>query len=114
MELTSGMQFTRGRWRVRTIATPGHCVGHFSFLVQGPGASILIGGDQVFCDGRILLQNLPDVDIRQCATSMERLLALEFETLLPGHGRFSLERGKRHLEAAHAVLSGIAVPPNLV
>lgn len=112
-ELASGMEFTKGNLRVKAIATPGHCFGHFSYLIRGPQRSYLVGGDQVFCDGKILLQNLPDVSISETASSMETLLTHEFDGLLPGHGRFSLDNGRRHLELAKATFDAIGVPPNM-
>ncbi len=112
-ELASGMEFTSGSFSVKAIATPGHCFGHFSFLIRGPERSYLVGGDQVFCDGKILLQNLPDVSIGEAASSMETLLSHEFDALLPGHGRFSLDNGRRHLELAKSTFDAIGIPPNM-
>lgn len=113
VELTSGMQWRHGGWTLTAISTPGHCQGHFSFLASGPHTAVLISGDQVFCDGKILLQNLPDVSITETAGSMEALLATDFDALLPGHGRFALARGRAHLEAAKASFDAIGVPPNM-
>lgn len=111
--LTPGMDMTCGDWHLTAVATPGHCLGHFSFVVRGPDTSVLVSGDQVFCDGRILLQNLPDVSIAQVADSMGELLSVDFEALLPGHGRFAVARGRRHVELAKTSFDMIGVPPNM-
>jgi hydroxyacylglutathione hydrolase len=113
LELTDGLVVERGDLRLTAIATPGHCTGHFSFLVEGGGRGLLLSGDQVFCGGQIALQNLPDVSIAACSTSMSRLLELEFDSLLPGHGRFAVERGRTHLESSVAAFQAMGLPRNL-
>lgn len=113
VELVDGMRISAGSVEVVAIATPGHSRGHFSFLVTGAGPTCLIGGDHVFWNGRILLQNLPDVDIGAYARSMAKVADLEFSALLPGHSGVSLEHGKRHVLAALQSFENIGVPPGL-
>ena len=113
VELRDGDEVTSGGVRLTAIATPGHCAGHYSFLVEGAGPTALFSGDQVFWGGSILLQNLPDVDIGAYAESMRRLSETDFELLLPGHAGVSLEHGKRHVDAALEQFRRIGIPPAL-
>ncbi len=113
LELTDGMTRELGSARLSVIDTPGHCHGHSCFLVEQPGRRALVSGDLVFCGGRIALQNLPDVDIGAHARSVDRLLELDFEALLPGHGVFALERGRVHVERAASSFRSMGLPPNL-
>lgn len=113
VELEDGWSTASGAWSVRAVTTPGHCVGHIAFLVEGPQSAALLSGDQVFCDGKIGLQNLPDVSVSAVAASMRTLSALEFTALLPGHGRFTLDHGPRHVAQAAGVFDRIGLPPNL-
>lgn len=113
VELLDGQEFVSGRVRLTALATPGHSLGHFAFLVEGAGPICLFSGDQIFWGGAILLQNLPDVDIQAYAESMNKLAVLDFESLLPGHSGVSMEHGKRHVDAAVEQFSRIGVPPGL-
>lgn len=113
IEVIDGLTVEAGGTKVTAVATPGHCAGHTSYLVEGAGATVLISGDQVFWGGKILLQNLPDVNLGEYADSMSRLAALDFEVLLPGHGGVSLSYGRRHVEQAQGHFSQIGVPPGL-
>ena len=103
-----------GQLTVTPLDTPGHADGHVSLLVEGGERTYLIQGDLVFHGGTILLQNTHDCSIQHYAASVAKLAELEFEAFLPGHLAFSLEQGKRHVEAAHAVFSSLGVPRNLV
>jgi glyoxylase-like metal-dependent hydrolase (beta-lactamase superfamily II) len=113
VELTDGLVVERGAFRLTAVATPGHCAGHFCFVARSDKQRLLFSGDQVFCGGQIALQNLPDVSIAACSESMSRLLDLEFDSLLPGHGRFAVERGRTHVESAAATFQAMGLPRNL-
>jgi hydroxyacylglutathione hydrolase len=113
VELTDGLTVERGAFRLTAVATPGHCAGHFCFLAESDEQRLLFSGDQVFCGGQIALQNLPDVSIAATSDSMLRLLDLEFDSLLPGHGRFAVERGRTHVESAAATFQAMGLPRNL-
>ena len=114
VRLDDGWEASVGRLRVRAIATPGHCRGHFSFLVTGTPVPVLFSGDAVFWGGAVVLQNVPDVSIPESAASLERLLQLEFDGLLPGHLTISLRDGRRHVEAAVEHFRKLRLPPPLV
>jgi len=112
--LDDGWQLAIGRLRLRAIATPGHCRGHVSFLLTGAPVSVLFSGDAVFWGGAVVLQNVPDVSIPESAESLERLAALDFQGLLPGHLAISLSNGRRHVEAAVEHFRSLRLPPPLV
>lgn len=113
-DLIEGEPLTVGRLTVTPFETPGHADGHVSLLVEGGERTYLIQGDLVFHGGTILLQNTHDCSIQQYAASVAKLAQLEFDAFLPGHLTFSLDQGKRHIEAAHAVFSSLGIPRNVV
>jgi hydroxyacylglutathione hydrolase len=112
-DLIDGQTFTVGRLAITAIDTPGHADGHVSLVIQGGERTYLVQGDVVFFGGTILLQNTHDCSIQKYAASVARLAALEFDAFLPGHLGISLQDGKRHIDAAHAVFSALGVPRNL-
>jgi glyoxylase-like metal-dependent hydrolase (beta-lactamase superfamily II)/ferredoxin len=77
--------------RVRAIPVPGHTPGHVCYLVEGKDETFLFTGDHLAWDeeeGR--LEAWPDVcwyDWGEQTRSMRRLLDIEFDWVLPGHGR---------------------------
>jgi glyoxylase-like metal-dependent hydrolase (beta-lactamase superfamily II) len=111
--LDDGWTGSVGRLRIQAIATPGHCRGHVSFLVTGTPVPILFSGDAVFWGGAVVLQNVPDVSIPDSAASLERLLQLEFDGLLPGHLTISLSNGRRHVQTAVDAFRALKLPPPL-
>jgi len=112
-EMVDGDEFEVGSLELKAIATPGHCMGHYSFLLRGRKNTYLFSGDQVFWGGAILLQNVPDASIQDCADSMDKLLTYDFDALLPSHLNFSLANGKRHVEKAARAFLKTGLPKNL-
>lgn len=96
------------------IDTPGHCHGHFCFHVDDGAGGLLFSGDQVFVGGQILMQNIPDCSLLECATSMARLAEFEFAALLPGHLMVSMTNGRRHVDSAAATFAGLGIPRNVI
>lgn len=95
------------------VATPGHSAGHTAWLSSLGRRSLLFSGDAVFALGRVLLQAVPDCDLAQSAASIRKLMALDFDALLPGHGAVALRDGRDHVAMAIAALDALRVPPNL-
>jgi glyoxylase-like metal-dependent hydrolase (beta-lactamase superfamily II) len=112
--LDDGFDIAIGELRLRAIETPGHCRGHVSFLLTGAAVTVLFSGDAVFWGGAVVLQNVPDVSIPDSAESLERLAALGFEGLLPGHLAISLSNGHRHVDDAVEHFRRLRLPPPLV
>lgn len=111
--LEDGEQVTIGDLQIELIATPGHSHDHGSYRVTLGGRTYLVAGDAIFHGGRIVLQNTYDCSVPDSIASIEKLAGVEFEALLPGHLAFSLQRGKRHVEAALTVIARMGCPPSL-
>jgi glyoxylase-like metal-dependent hydrolase (beta-lactamase superfamily II) len=112
VELREGHSITVGDLQLQTIETPGHSVGHVSFLMEHAGRRILFGSDLIFFGGKILLQNTWDCDLRAHLDSLVKLRDAKIDVLLPGHLTFSLKNGQRHIDAALKIVDGLLVPPN--
>ena len=71
---------------VRVIHTPGHTSGSVCYLLED--RSLLFSGDTAFSNGRRLSRSLPffGSDMQDYRRSLDRLAALEFDTLCGGHG----------------------------
>lgn len=104
---------TVGNLAIQAIATPGHSHDHVSYLVTMGGNRHLLGGDVLFFGGRIILQNTYDCSVPQSIASIQRLQTLEFDALLAGHLNFSLRNGKRHVDAACAIIDQMGCPPGI-
>jgi glyoxylase-like metal-dependent hydrolase (beta-lactamase superfamily II) len=113
-ELDDGDVVSVGELKLHTLATPGHCDGHLSFLLDGVDRPVLIGGDLVFWNGTILIQNVADCRLDAYARSVARVANLNFEALLPGHGQISLKGGRQHAQKAAAMFERLLIPPNVL
>jgi hydroxyacylglutathione hydrolase len=102
-----------GSVEIEVIPTPGHSHDHHCYLVSTPGKRYLIGGDAIFFGGKIILQNTYDCSVPETTASLQRLAAYDFEALLPAHLNFSLNNGKRHVEAACAIIDRLGCPPSI-
>lgn len=103
-----------GNLSLQVWETPGHCDGHLSFLFQGSDRIYLLGGDLVFHMGRVVLQNIHDCRIDAYNRSVQKIAALDFDALLPGHVQISLRSGKDHVDMAAKAFRQLGVPPNLI
>ena len=106
--------FRVGDLEVRVMETPGHCSGMLSFLVKDGNRTALFSGDTVFHDGRLLISNLWDCDLRQYARSIEKLALVDFDALLPGHQAIALTGGSSHVRKAWDSLSKMSIPPSII
>jgi hydroxyacylglutathione hydrolase len=113
-EFEDGETMPVGELAVEAISTPGHCDGHYVLRLQGRRRSYLFASDLVFWGGAIILQNVPDSNLQLYAASMNRVAALEFDALLPGHHMISLTDGHRHVEAAAKDFNRIGLPRDLL
>lgn len=111
-DLSEGRPFRVGRLTVTPFATPGHCRGHVSLLVEGGDRRYLIGGDLIFFGGTIIAQNIPDCSIQEYAASARKMADVPFDALLPGHLSISLRDGKRHVDRAAAAFNQLMIPRN--
>jgi hydroxyacylglutathione hydrolase len=67
---------------LEVIATPGHCDDHI--VLYDPEEKVLLAGDAFM--GSYFATPNPDVDSRQWLVSLERLMELDIEILVEGHG----------------------------
>lgn len=108
-----------GSLSVTAVKADGHSQGHLAFLVEestnrGDGATrALFSGDALFFGGRILLQNIWDCSLEESIATVRRFAKLEFTQFFPGHVSFSLQDGKRHVDAAMAHVNQLLPPPQL-
>jgi glyoxylase-like metal-dependent hydrolase (beta-lactamase superfamily II) len=68
--------------RLQVIASPGHCDDHV--VLYDPGEKVLLAGDAFM--GSYFATANPDVDSQKWVASLERLMALDIEILVEGHG----------------------------
>lgn len=114
VEFEGGQAIELGRLRITPIDSAGHCDGHAVFLVEGGQRTYLFSGDCIFWGGTIILQNIPDCSIPDYAETMERLDALTFDALLPGHLTISLRDGKRHVDTAVRAFRSLGLPKQAI
>jgi glyoxylase-like metal-dependent hydrolase (beta-lactamase superfamily II) len=112
-ELVPETPFVVGDVTFQIVPTPGHAVGHLSFLAEVDGARTLFSGDALFPEGRILLQDTWDCDLHDALRSVERLAGLAPDRLLAGHRAPVLHDARPHLEAAMARIRRLLVPESL-
>ena len=68
--------------RLQVIASPGHCDDHI--VLYDPKEKLLLAGDAFM--GSYFATPNPDVDSRRWLSTLERLLELDIEILVEGHG----------------------------
>ena len=102
-----------GPLTIHVVKADGHSRGHLAFLLDDGTRRALFSGDALFFGGRILLQNIWDCSLEESIATVRRLAELEFTQFFPGHGSFSLQDGKRHVDAAMAHVNQLLPPPQL-
>jgi glyoxylase-like metal-dependent hydrolase (beta-lactamase superfamily II) len=82
---------------VKVIATPGHTMGHVSYLVEGHGGILFAGDAAAHMFGRLGKPiGMFTENMAMAKDSIRKLAALEFETACFGHG--SVVKGRANLE----------------
>lgn len=115
MRLSEGDEISVGELSLHFISTPGHALGHGSYLLSGADTkAALFTGDALFWAGRILLQAVADCDLQDSIDSLQRLASLDFEGFFPGHGALAVEGGHVHAAMAKTKLDGLGIPENIV
>ena len=90
----------------------GHSLGGVCYYF--PKDKMVFVGDLIMHGGYINLQNIPGANLQKYAESVIALEKLEVEQFFSGHGNFSLNRGKIHIEKAAKAFRNLGVPPNFV
>ncbi len=75
---------------LQVIATPGHCDDHIA--LYDPKEKVLLAGDALM--GSYFATPNPDVDSRKWLLSLERLMELDIEILVEGHGHIHTLRAE--------------------
>ena len=110
--MADGTVASVGDAQVQLLALPGHSDDSCAFLVRLDGRAILVAGDTVFADGRVVLQDIPDCSVALTLASIRRLSGVAFEVFLPGHGAFALQDGMRHVARARRYADSGLPPPS--
>ena len=103
-----------GRYKVKAYHVPGHSPDAACYLMKTERGAVLFSGDVVFFGGRIGLLNRSGSNLEEYRLSFPKIAALDFKSLLPGHGVFILEGGKRHVTLADEALKKLQPPPNFI
>lgn len=112
--IIDGAVLELGGCTVTAVETPGHSDGHLAFVVEDEeNRRILLSGDLVFADGRVVLQPLPDCRVDLLWRSIQRIRSYEPEALYAGHGSPADADAVRHLDRALAAFARGSVPPQL-
>src|SRR5262249_19519220 len=75
---------TVGRERLRVVDTPGHSPDHVAFWHEASGT--VFTGDLVVLGSSVMIDWSRGGDLGEYMRSLERVLALEPQSLLPAHG----------------------------
>lgn len=114
VKVSEGDNIQVGACSLRAISTPGHCDGHFSFLLEEHGTKTLFAGDAIFWGGRIILQNIPDCSVPMHIESILKLEQYKIDVLLPGHLSVSIQRGHRHIREAAERARKLGAPLSII
>ena len=98
LKLKDGDEINTGSSVLHVIYTPGHCDG--AICLYEEKNKLLFSGDTVFTGGAIPRTDLPTSSNENLKKSYEKLLALDIEKLLPGHGKISND-AKNEIENAY-------------
>ena len=114
LRLEEGDEIPVGEGSLKFVPTPGHSMGHGSFLLTGLGDPALFSGDALFWAGRILLQAVPDCDLQDSIASVRRLASAQFQGFFPGHGALTVKGGRIHAEMAKGEIEALGVPKSIL
>ena len=112
--LSPGEPLLVGDTRIEVIATPGHCQGHCSLLIERDQHVHLFSGDALLPGGQIVLQAIDDCSVSDSVMSIEALERTKPDLLLAGHLAPVLRDGHRHIEFALARVRRGLLPEQLV
>ena len=114
VEVRDELQLTLGGEKIRVLATPGgHTDGDLVALFEG--RKLLVAGDLVLDRMEPVIDLKAGGSVLTLARSLDGLLALDFERVLPGHGdpmdRAGVEHLRDYLRAAEAAARQGAASP---
>lgn len=112
IRLKHGDEIRCGDHTFRTIHTPGHSRGSYSYLVALEKGLALFSGDTVFAEGKLFYTNMEGSDLSDYRRTIQRLAGLQIDMLFPGHKVFCLTHGQRAIDIAAENLKKLRLPPN--
>ncbi|MBI3072711.1 MAG: MBL fold metallo-hydrolase [Deltaproteobacteria bacterium] len=95
-----------GGFRLRSLFTPGHAPGHFTFLEETTGT--LLAGDLLAGVGTVIVPPPPDGDMGEYIASLKRVRDVAASVIFPAHGpiitnpRGHIDQVIRHRELREA------------
>lgn len=115
--VADGDMLDAGDVRLEVVATPGHSPDHV--CLWHPASRTLFGGDLLIEGGTVVVPGTRGGNLRDYLQSLERVKALEPETVLPAHGpvidapvalveRYIAHRLAREREVLAAIAAGAA------
>lgn len=113
-KLEEGMEIHIGKYILKVIWTPGHSRGSISLFGTINDKKVIFTGDAVLYDGKIILQNIPGVNIHDYSMGIQKLAGLGVDAFFPGHMLFSLSNGQRHIDMAIEAFNKLGVPKSLI
>lgn len=96
--LKDGDKMNVGDRELIIIHTPGHSPGSICILIESERKKVLFTGDCASAQGRLNYMNIPGFNLEAWKASLKKLLALNVDALMPGHGTFVLSRGHDHIK----------------
>jgi hydroxyacylglutathione hydrolase len=96
--LRGGETLRVGSLELKVLHTPGHTPGSICLFMRDGEKRVLLSGDMVAAQGRLGFINGPGFDLAAHKKSMERLVELKADVLLPGHGTFVLSGASEHVK----------------
>lgn len=107
-------QMQLGGIAVTVVNSPGHCDGHFVYLIEADNRRMLFSGDVIFAQGKISMQATPDCRLDLYADTVIGIAELQVDELYPGHGEPVLCRASEDIASAAASFARLVPPPNLL
>ena len=107
-----GDELKFGESIVKVYDASGHSKGGVCYYF--PKEKMIFAGDLLMHGGRINLQNIPGANIEKYTNSVLALETLDVEQFYPGHGCFSLNEGKIHIDKAISAFKSLGIPQNFI
>ena len=112
--LTEGVMIDVGKYRVRTIYTPGHSLGSVCYVLLEHERRTMFSGDSFFLGGRINVLNCVGSSLADYRENAHKLSGLGLDALLPGHFAFCLSGAQSHIDQAITALESLLIPPMIL
>lgn len=99
IKVEDGDTIVTPKWPLHVIWTPGHTAGGICLYTKND--RILFSGDTIFPDGYYGRYDGESGSLKAIIESLKRLIKLEVDIMLPGHGMPVLEGAGNHIRMAY-------------